>query len=330
MLSVRIRSMGIYLPQNIITAEDVDAIAGVERGTIRSKVGIGTRRYVENETVSFMAKEAILDALKETELSIQDIDLICYTGASFEQPIPSTACLIQKHLGLENSGNACFDINSTCLSFVTAFDNLSYLIDSGRYKNVAIVASEIASKCINYNQIESAGLFGDGAVAMILSKSEDSACIHGALHKTYSAGSELCKVPYGGSAYPPNLKNFNSDTASKYLFDMNGPAVFKMSYKLLPDFTKKLLEIALMDLENIDMVVPHQASPSGMELIRKRIGIDKSKFINIVEEYGNMIAASIPMALYQGIASGSIKRGNRVMLLGTSAGVSIGGLVFTY
>lgn len=329
--NVKISGVGVYEPKNIVSSFDIDKIANVKKGTVKKKIKVLNRRYVDEQTVSYMAKEAILEALENANLKKEDLDLICYAGASIEQIIPSTSSLIQKQLDLLDSGIPCFDINSTCLSFVTALDHLSILVESNRYKNIALVSSEIASKCINYKHLESAGLFGDGAACVILQKSEDkNNYIYEGLHKTYSIGANLCQVEYGGSKFPPNDKNYTKETKEKFLFEMKGKEVFELSYKKLPDFLEELLRKTQMDLNNIDYIVPHQASPSSLRIISKKLNFKKEKMINIVSEYGNMIAASIPFALSKAVLDGKIKRGNKILLIGTSAGVSIGGVVLKY
>lgn len=328
---VKIVGAGVYVPKRVVSAEEVDEIAGLAKGTVRKKVGVIHRRYVDDESVSFMAKNAILSALDNAKLDISDLDLICYAGASAEQFIPTTSALIQRQLGLSESGIACFDINSTCLSFVTALDHLSILVDSGRYKKVALVSSEIPSKCVNYKHIESAGLFGDGAAAVILAKDDTKQSeIHTGLHRTYSIGADLCRIEYGGSKYPPNDQNYREDTKDKFLFEMEGTLLFKMSYELLPKFVDDLLAAADLNPKEIKYIVPHQASPAGMRIISKKLGFDGDRFVNIVEEYGNMIAASIPFGLCKLIHEGKLNRGDMVVLLGTSAGVSLGGVVLKY
>jgi 3-oxoacyl-[acyl-carrier-protein] synthase-3 len=249
-----------------------------------------------------------------------------------EQPIPCTAALIQKELGLEKSGIPSFDINSTCLSFVVALDTISYLVDCGRYKNVLIVSSEVSSAALNWKDEKSAALFGDGGAAIVLGKTpkgESSKIIYANM-KTYSEGSEWSQVYGGGTKFAPNLENVREETMKHFLFSMDGQKIFKMAKKLLPKFVKEMMEESNKSLDTIEMVIPHQASKSAMGLMRKNLKVPKEKWMDIVSNHGNMIAASIPIALYEGIKQEKIQRGNHVLLLGTSAGLSIGGVIFEY
>lgn len=332
-MNVKVRGMGNYLPKRIVSGEDVDKIIGKKLGWTSNYVGVKERRYAsDDETVSIMGKEAILKALEDANMSLSELDAICYTGASVEQIIPSTACLIQRHLGLGDSGISCFDINSTCLSFLSALDNLSYAIEAGRYKNVAIVASEKASCAINPKEPESFALFGDGAVAMIISKtpSNESSKIINAMHKTYGDGADFCCIKAGGSLLPPTPSSVTPETEGLFKFHMDGRKVFKLSLDKVPSFLNELLDKSNLTLKDIQMVCPHQASSSAMRLIRKKLNIPEDKFMVIIENYGNMIAASIPMAFYFAVKEGKIKRGDKALLMGTSAGLSIGGLILEY
>lgn len=332
MNNVKIMGIGSYVPKRIVDDKEIDRLINKTEGWSIKNVGIKERRYVDKETTSEMGASAVKSACIDSNIKLSDLDLICYTGASIEQVIPSTSCLIQRELGLQGTGISCFDINSTCLSFVTALDTLSYLIEAGRYKNVAIVSSEIPSAAINYKEAKSSSLFGDGAVAVILQKTpvgESSKIIKG-IHETYSEGADLCKVYGGGSKLPPNMKNVTEETEDLFKFSMEGTKLFKLTLRIMPDYIDRLFNGLDFKLDDIDMVVPHQASLSGMKLIRKKLNIKEEKFMNIVETYGNMISASIPMGLCVGIKDGRIKRGDKILLIGTSAGVSIGSLILEY
>ena len=332
-MKIKVKGMGIYLPKRVVTGEEVDEIIGKKIGWTSNYVGVKERRYANNEeTVSIMGRNAILEALKDASMSLDDLDVICYAGASVEQIIPSTACLIQRHLGLGDSGISCFDINSTCLSFLSALDNLSYLIEAGRYKNVVIIASEKASAAINPKEPESFALFGDGAVAMIIGKASENegARIINAMHRTYGDGADLCSIPAGGSKIPPTTKSVIKESEDQFKFHMDGKKLLKLSFQKIPKFLEDLLGKSNLTLKDIDMVCPHQASTSAMRLIRKKLNIPEEKFMVIIEKMGNMIAASIPMAFYIAVKEGKIKRGNKVLLMGTSAGLSIGGVILEY
>lgn len=310
-----------------MTAEDVSSLTGNDPIWIKEVAGVHQRHFATNETASYMGAKAIERALQNTGITYEDLDAVVCASGTAQQPIPCTASLIQEQLGKQTSGTPCFDINSTCLSFVTALDLMSHAIQSGAYKRIVIVSTEISSVGLNNNQKESSVLFGDAACAVIVERSEDS-CLLSSHMVTYSEGAHFTEIRGGGTML--HGKNHSDETKEDFLFDMNGPAVFKLSLKRIDSFMGALLNKAEITMEDIDMVVPHQASGAAMTLMQRKLGVPPEKFMRILERYGNTIASSIPLALHHAIHEGKIQRGDKVLLLGTSAGLSIGGVILVY
>jgi 3-oxoacyl-[acyl-carrier-protein] synthase III len=327
---VKILGIGKYLPSNIISSEKLNEKMCETKGFIQGTTGITERRYIDKETTSYMGSVAVKEALRDAKLSWNDVDCIVSASGVPEQAIPCTASLIQKQLGLESSGIPCFDINSTCLSFLTAFDLLSYLVEAGKYKNVLIVSSEIASVGLNWDDLESSTLFGDGAAAVIIGKTpnNENSKIFISNMNTYSEGSEYAQIKALGTKVLP--QEYSESNKEDFLFQMDGKNIFKMASLLVPKFVNKLLFDAALKIEDIDMFIPHQASLPAMNLIIKKLNIKKDKFMSIIHNHGNTIAASIPMTLYEAIKQKKIKRGDKIFLLGTSAGFSVGGMILEY
>ncbi len=329
MRKIKILGAGVYVPKRSVPSSELALKINVKEEIVQ-KMGMKNRYYANSmETSSYMGSRAAENALADAGLTLNDIDLLVCASGTMQMPIPCTAALIHKELRPLKHIPA-FDINSTCLSFITAIDSLSYLIDANRYKNVLVVSSEVASVGLNYNNLESATLFGDGAAAFVISKtpSLETSKILSSQMETYSSLSHHCMIEGGGSGY--SAANWTEENKDKFLFHMNGKEVFRLALKVLPDFMEKLLLEANTKIEEVDVVIPHQASLSAMKLLQKKLNIQSCQMINIVENYGNMIAASIPMALHIAIKSGKLTRGKKVLLLGTSAGISVGGLVFEY
>lgn len=326
-LMVRILGTGKYLPSKIVTSEEIDKKLGLSIGWTEKKSGVKKRHYIENETASEMGAKAATQALQNAGLQLDDIDLIVSASGTMQQPIPCNASLI--HEQLKPTGPIpAFDINSTCLSFVTGFDVISHLIPNQTYKNVLLVSSEISSVGINPKQKESYVLFGDAAAACVLSitKEGETSKILGSKMVTYSEGAHLTEIRGGGTNIHPNYNKVEDN----YLFDMDGRAVFRLSSRHINMFVEELLQNANVRMEDINLVIPHQASGMAMKLMRKKLNIDESRFMNVIEKYGNTIASSIPLALHDSIEGGRLKRGDIGMFLGTSAGLSIGGVIFEY
>lgn len=328
--NVKILGIGKYLPKKRVLAEDLDRELGLPNGWTREKAGVLVRHYIDDETSSKMGAYAAKAALEDAGLSLSDIDcIICASGIA-EQEIPCTASLIQKELGGENSGIPSFDINSTCLSFVTALDTMSYLVDAGRYNKILIISSETPSVALNWEDKESCTLFGDGAGAVIIGKTpegESSKVICSAM-ETYSKGAHFSEVRGGGSKIHP--REYSEKTKTDFLFSMDGKKIYKLSAQVLPDFIEKMLKSANLNISDLELVIPHQASLMAMALTQNNLKIPEGRFMYTVQYHGNTVAASIPMALYEAIKQNKIQRGDRFMFLGVSAGLSVGAMVLEY
>jgi 3-oxoacyl-[acyl-carrier-protein] synthase III len=328
MRRVKILGTGKYLPTNRLTAAQMAQRLGKDENWVAEKSGIKVRHFVEQETASFMAAAAARQAMQAAGVGIEDIDCIVCSSGTPEQSIPCTAALVQKQLGAEESGKPGFDVNSSCLSFITALDLISYMIDSDRYNRVLVVSSEICAG-VNWDDPETSMLFGDGAAAAVLGKTpkDESSAFLSARMETYSKGVHLSVCLAGGNKHRPEEYAIETD---RLYFYMDGKAIYKMASQVMPDFVEKMLAPTQLRLEQLDMVIPHQASLSALTLMRHRLNVPESKWMNIIATHGNTIAASVPMTLHEAIAQGKMQRGNHVMLLGTAAGLSIGGIVLRY
>lgn len=322
---VKISGIGTYLPKNRQTAEATAQKLGCSVDWIRTKTGVENRHFVsEGETVSQMGAEAAKRALLDANHDPEEMQLIIAAGGIPQQPLPCTAILIQKELGMARSGIPCWDINSTCMSFLNAIENVSYMIAAGAYSRVLIVSPDIASVGINWEHKESASLFGDGCGAIVLEKTPDNEDCHiiASQFCSYGIGSDICEIVGGGSRLPGY--DHNPENHHLYLFKMNGPKLFRFVIKHLPDMINDFLTNQGVSLDEIDYVVPHQASQMAMELLRKKLDLDHSRFINILADTGNCVAASLPLALNHTLRERGLRRGNKVLFLGVSAGISLG------
>ncbi len=327
-MPLKIIGFGRYLPKRIVPSSELEAMCGVPAGWVERRNGVRERRWVTDETSSFMSAQAAFEALDEAKLKPDQLDLIINASGTGEQAIPDTGVLIQRQLGLGNSGIPAMTVHTTCLSFVAAMDVASNFIQSGRYKNILIASADVASCGINPKEPESASLVGDAAAAVVVTKSDanDKSMIHHAHFKTYGDGAYLTTIMGGGSRLHPR---FDGHKPEDDLFHMDGPAVLRMVRGIAHDFLDELYPGLSKSLVDIDVVVPHQASKVGLMML-ERFGWPKSKIMTTIETLGNCVAASIPATLYQAVRDGNIQRGQKVLLVGTGAGLSIGGLVLTY
>ncbi len=327
-LPLKIIGLGRYLPPRIVQNSELERIYALSAGWVERRNGVRERRWVTTETASFMAAEAAREALDEAGLRPDQLSLIINASGTAEQAIPDTSALIQRQLGLGRSGIPAMSVHTTCLSFLTALDVAANFLSTGRYTTILIVSSDISSCGINPKEPESATLVGDAAAAVVVSRSgmEDASAIHHAHFKTYGDGASFTAIRGGGSARHPAKPDHNSDDD---LFRMDGTAVLRMVRSFDEAFLEELYAGLSTSLRDIDLVVPHQSSKVGL-LLLQRYGWPEAKIIHTLEWLGNCVAASIPATLYQAVRSTTLQRGQKFLLVGTGAGLSIGGLVMTY
>ena len=327
-LPLKILGVGRYLPDRIVPSSELEQAIGLEAGWIERKQGVRERRRAALETNSEMAAAAAREALDDAGLQPEDLDLILNASGSAEQAIPDGAPLLQHHLGLGESGIACHSIHTTCLSFLTAFDLSASLLATGRYRRILISSAEITSKGLNWTDPESSTLFGDGAAAAVVGRTPagETSAVHGARFETYGNGARFTQVMGCGTSRPPNHPNTRPDDN---LFHMDAAAVLLMSLRHAPRFLEHLGCAIPGGLSQLDVVIPHQASKLALDS-HTRFGFTQKQIVRTLECLGNCVAASIPLTLHAAIRSGRLQRGNRALLLGTGAGLSFGGVVFTY
>src|SRR5512145_455966 len=327
-LPLKIIGLGRYLPSRVVPSAELEKMCNVPAGWVEHRNGVRERRWVTDETSSYMSAEAAREALEEAKLKPEQLDLIINASGTGEQAIPDTGVLIQRQLGLGKSGIPAMTVHTTCLSFVAGMDVASNLIHSGRYKNILICSPDVASCGINPKEHESATLVGDAAAAVVVTRPEagDKSMIHRAHFKTFGDGAYLTTIMGGGSRFHPRFPNHKPEDD---LFHMDGPAVLRMVRGIAHEFLDELYPGLSKSSLDIDVIVPHQASKVGLMML-ERFGWEHSKIMSTLETLGNCVAASIPATLYQSVRDGNIQRGNKVLLVGTGAGLSIGGLVLTF
>lgn len=309
MRNIRITGCGTALSENII------------------HFGDQTRyRLKDGQTLLDLAERAVNEALDNAGLSVGDIDLIIGGTATPLQAIPCNAALLHERIAKGTSIPA-FDVNSSCTSFITALDMSSYLIDSGNYKNILIFSGDTASAALNPNQKESFELFSDTATAFVVSACHGESGVISSKQCTYSEGVHDTEIR-GGCGLMTAFK-MTDENKEDYYFDMKGKRVLKLAAKKIPDFLEKFLSETGISIDEIDFFIPHQAS-KALNLIMDRLGVPKGKYIDRVREWGNMISAAIPMGLYTAIHEGTVKRGDRIALFGTAAGLTINMLYMIY
>src|SRR6266568_3180788 len=329
MLPVKIAGLGWYLPERRVTNADLEAQCGIPADWIERATGVQERRYATTETTLSMGAAASRMALKETGFGVEGIDAIISAATGAQQAIPCTAALLQRELNAPEGASACFDVNGTCLSFLFALQTAAYLIAAGVYRRVLIVSSEIVSSSLNPLERESAALFGDAAAAAIVTRTEagEANALWHSHFETYSSGADLTQILGGGTLHHPN----DPSTAPEMnMFHMRGIQVFRQASLLSGPFLERFLARLEWKRSHIDAVVLHQASRHAIEQLHTRLGFTEEQVVMNLALRGNCVAASIPLTLAEAVHSGRIRRGDRVLLAGTGAGLTLGAIAITY
>lgn len=316
---MRIVAVALAVPPRIQTAEELAPLVERSAAWIEKHTGV-VRRHVAEDDVSPAQLAAI--AAREVLAETGPPDLVLYAGALTQQLVPDTSAFVLRELGLERVPG--FTVNQTCLSFLAALQVAQGLLNSGSYRRILICAAELATRGRCFGEAESAALLGDGAAAAVveLSRDREPADDGDLLHcelQTWPAGLELCVVRAGNHP-PPRAEAVHSEL---YYFHMQGPQLYRLVRPLLKRFLHGFLERAGCSLDEIKWVVPHQASGRGLRYL-EQLGFPRERVVNIIADYGNCVAASIPMALAVAARDGRLRRGDLVLLVGTAAGVSLG------
>ncbi len=328
-MPIRIAGTGQYLPRAVVTSAQIDARLGWSQGETQSRYGIAARHVASPaETSSFMAVEAARQALDAAGSAPHDLDLILGACGVMEQPIPSTAVLVQDRLGLGRTGIPAYDVNATCLSFLQALDLAAMNIAAGRVRRVLVFSADIASVGLDWSHPEAAAIFGDGAAAVVVERAgTEGAALLANRFETYAEGRDACVLAAGGTRVNPARQ---ADLGPDALFRMDGARAFRTASRYLPRFLGRLLKSARVTAEDIACIIPHQASAQALDHAGRSLRMGAERVVNVFSRTGNQIAASIPTALHHAVSGGLLKRGQIALMIGTSAGISLGGTVVRY
>ncbi|HEU5437524.1 MAG TPA: beta-ketoacyl-ACP synthase III [Telluria sp.] len=320
----KIIGTGSYLPQKRVTNQDLTeqlAAKGIETSDewIVSRSGIAARHYAaDDELSSDLAVHAAKRALEMAGLTPLDIDLVILASSTpdFYGSFPSTACVVQRKLGMGN-GSAAFDVQAVCSGFVYAMSVADAFIKAGSNKNVLVIGAEVFSRILNFEDRTTCVLFGDGAGAVVMTASQEPGVLATKLHADGSHADIL--------SVPGNVAN-GAIAGSGFLY-MDGPAVYKLAVSVLEQVATEALEHAGMAAEELDWLVPHQANIRIMKSTARKMKLPESKMVVTVDQHGNTSAASIPLALDTAVRDGRIKPGHNVLMEGVGGGFTWGAVL---
>ncbi|MDB5937033.1 MAG: 3-oxoacyl-ACP synthase [Massilia sp.] len=320
----KIIGTGSYLPRQRVTNQDLAAqlaAKGVETSDewIFSRSGISARHFAAPEELSSdLAVAAAKQALSMAGKAPHDIDLVIVASSTpdFYGSFPSTACIVQRKLGMANN-SAAFDVQAVCSGFVYAVSVADAFIKSGAHKNVLVIGAEVFSRILDFNDRTTCVLFGDGAGAVVLAASEEPGILATKLHADGSYADIL--------SVPGNLAN-GAIAGSGFLY-MDGPAVFKLAVSVLEQVAGEALDHAGMTADQLDWLVPHQANIRIMKSTARKLHLPLEKMVVTVDQHGNTSAASIPLALDAAVSDGRIKPGHNVLMEGVGGGFTWGAVL---
>lgn len=322
---IKIVSSGVAVPKQKVTHVEFDSKFNVENSL--KITGVQERYMSVEETASQLGAMAAHNAITNSDLNWSDIECLIVASATMDKALPYNAAMLHAQLGLDDQRTMTFDIGASCMSFLVALDMASYLIESNRFKNIMIVSSDIPAFTLDFQNLRENGIFGDGAAAFIITKTpeNETSSILVSKTSTLSKGVDYCQINAGGSRY------HNRDKIDyKSTFSMKGKNVFALVMREFPDFFDSLLNQAKVKKSDIQFFVPHQASLAGLQHMFKQLEVPEDKYMNIFPYYGNQVAASLPSALHHAISEKKFNRGDLVYLLGSGAGITLGGLILRY
>lgn len=322
LVAIKVIGTGMYVPSFKVSNQKLESIVETTDEWITTRTGIHNRYIVTTENTVDLAYEAANRAIKQSHIDSSDIGLIIVATFTPERLTPSTACLVQARLGLNDQQIIAFDLNAACCGFVYALSVAEQFLKTKTVKKALIIGAEVLSKIIDWNDRGTCVLFGDGSGAVVVEYEQD-------LENSFylnSAGDEQDSLIT--TQIPLNHPFIPSKVHPIYL-QMNGQQVFKFAITAIKETITKLLEQTNLSLDDISLIIPHQANKRIIDKVVKDLKVSSEKFFLNVSEYGNTSAASIPIALHDAIKKQRLKNGDKVMLIGFGGGLTWGGCIIS-
>ena len=315
----RITGTGSYLPEKILTNLDLERMMDTSDEWIRTRTGI-TQRHIasEDQVASDLAFYACQNAMKAAGVTNKDIDLIIVATTTPDMIFPSTACILQNKLGIENC--PAFDVQAVCSGFIYALATADMFVSSGKCRNALVVGSEIYSKILDWNDRSTCVLFGDGAGAVVLSQSDQPGILSTHLHANGS---------YSNILSAPGCISGGKVQGTPYI-NMEGNTVFKFAVKVLEEVVQEAIAKNNLQTTDIDWLIPHQANIRIIQSTAKKLGLPMDKVVVAVDKHGNTSAASIPLALDMAVRDGRIQSDQLILLEGVGGGFTWGAVLLRW
>lgn len=317
-----ITGWGMSVPHKVMTNDDLSKIVDTNDEWIKDRTGIRERHIAaEGDTSSSLGLEASYKALMVAGLLPSDLDLIICSTSTPEHIFPATACIIQDKLGASNAG--AFDLSAACSGFIYAMGIGAQAIKAGTAKAVLVIGTETLSRFVDWTDRNTCILFGDGAGAFILQASEKPGGVQNFVMHSDGSGGEFLSLPAGGSAHPASEITVH---AGMHFIHMNGKEVFRFATRVMAQATQEVAEKSGWKVEDLSLVVPHQANLRIIDAAARGLKLPMEKFMVNLDRYGNTSTASIPIATVEAIQSNRIKPGDKLVFVGFGAGLTWGAL----
>jgi len=322
---IGISGLGMYVPKKVLTNHDIEKMVDTTDEWIQSRTGIRERHVVEpGTTTSDLAYEAGREALKHAKLDPKDLDLLIVATTTPDMLFPSVSCLVQQRLGAKHA--VCFDLSAACSGSVFAMITAQQYLLTGRYKNALVIGAEVLSSFIDWTDRSTCVLFGDGAGACVMAPVARGGILATDMGSDGTAA-DLLTMPGGGSKYPPSHQSVDQRL---HFLKMSGGEIYKLAVRAMANSVKRVTADAKVKSSQVAYIIPHQANTRIIESVAKFAGVPIGKVFMNLDRYGNTSAASIPIALYEAVKTGRVKKGDRVVLVAFGAGLTWGSLLLQW
>ncbi|KQX69284.1 MULTISPECIES: beta-ketoacyl-ACP synthase III [unclassified Paenibacillus] len=320
LIPVGVLGTGKYVPERILTNQELETMVETNDEWIVTRTGIRERRIAsEVQATSDLCYEAALIALTNAGITADQLDLIIVATITPDMAFPSTACILQEKLGAKKA--AAFDLSAACSGFVYGLANASNFIATGTYKHALIIGADCLSKITDYTDRNTCILFGDGAGAVVIGEVPEHRGFKSFELGADGTGGPLLKIEGGGSRNPSSQTSI--DQRLHYIY-MAGAEVFKFAVRIMGNAADEVLRKAGWEKTDIDLLVPHQANMRIIQASLNRLELTDDKCMINLDKYGNMSAASIPVALAEAVEQGRLNEGDRLVLVGFGGGLTWG------
>ncbi len=318
-----ITGWGMAVPQRVLTNDEISEMVDTSDQWIRTRTGIRQRRIAgQEETTATLGTEAALKALRVAKLGPRQVDLIIVATSSPEHLFPASACTVQDRIGAVKAG--AFDLLAACTGFICALNMAAQAIRSGSIENALVIGSETLSRLVNWRDRNTCILFGDGAGAFVLQASDEPGGVLSAVMRSDGSGGELLNIPAGGSCLPTSNETVKN---GQHYIQMNGREVFRFATRVMAQATQQAAKAANLDVEDIRLIIPHQANMRIIEAAARGLRLPLDRFVINVDRFGNTSTASIPIATCEAIEKGRLRPGDPVVFVGFGGGLTWGAVV---